>query len=66
NSTSEEGVTTFFVARGLPDDYHSMTSVVALIDTLIVEMAKQVPEERKQHLENLFSLKEAYKHNVPR
>lgn len=66
NSTSEEGITTFFVARGLPDDYHSMTSVVALIDTLIVEMAKQMPEEIKQHLENLFSLKESYKHNVPR
>lgn len=66
NSHSENGVTTFFVARGLPDDYHSMTSIIALIDTLIVEMAKAMPEERKQHLENLFSLKESYKHNIPR
>lgn len=66
NSHSENGITTFFVARGLPDDYHSMTSIIALIDTLIVEMAKEMPEERKQHLENLFSLKESYKHNIPR
>lgn len=55
-----------YVSRGLPKEYHSMTSAVALVDTLIVELSKKIPSEQYERLHQLYTLKETYKKDLPR
>ncbi len=56
----------FYVSRGLPDTYHSLTTAIALIDAFIVEVSQLAPEAYQEKLQQLHTLKEQYKKEIPR
>lgn len=54
------------VYRGEPRGYHSMTSVVALVDALVVAVAGRMDGEALRLLEDLKALKRGYESRLPR
>lgn len=56
----------FYVARGLPTEYHSLTSAISLIEALIVEASRIDPELFHNQLNRMHTLKETYKKELPR
>lgn len=59
---SEEttGDINLFVYRGEPEHYHSMVAPTALIDTLVLQIAKALKQESIESLNKLYQLKEKY------
>ncbi len=55
-----------FVYRGELREYHSMTAVTALIDTLVIMTAQLLGDESVQKLADLYQLKEKYSAVIPR
>lgn len=66
DDTQLRGDINLYVYRGEPEEYHSMTAPIALIDALVVMMAQQLGDSAIDLLSNLYQLKETYKKDVPR
>ncbi|RPA60801.1 MurR/RpiR family transcriptional regulator [Aerococcus agrisoli] len=60
------GTFQFYVSRGVPTEYHSLTSAMSLIDALVVEVSRIGPSSYHDHLRKMHSLKEQYKKDIPR
>lgn len=61
-----KGTVNFYVYRGEVKEYHSMSSPTALIDSLIILLAKRLEQESVDNLSKLYKLKEKYKDEIPR
>ena len=55
-----------YVFRGEPTEYHSMSAPMALIDALVIQIAKVHGESATQALNSLHLLKEHYRKELPR
>lgn len=60
------GTFQFYVSRGVPTEYHSFTSAIALIDALVVEVSRLGPASYHEYLQKMHTLKEHYKKDIPR
>ncbi|AZP03350.1 MurR/RpiR family transcriptional regulator [Jeotgalibaca ciconiae] len=65
-SPAQTGTYNFYVSRGLPTEYHSLTSAISFIDSLIVEVSRIAPKEYHEQLQKMHYLKETYKKDIPR
>lgn len=61
-----KGNVNFYVYRGEVKEYHSMAAPTALIDSLIILLAKKLEQESVDNLSKLYKLKEKYKNEIPR
>lgn len=55
-----------YVYRGKDNEYHSMTVPIALIDALVIEIAKAGGKEYTKAVEDIYELKEKYKIKIQR
>ncbi|PXV93462.1 RpiR family transcriptional regulator [Lachnotalea glycerini] len=55
-----------YTYRGEPNEYHSMTAPIALVDALVLMIASRIGENATKDLKQLHSLKEKYKDDIPR
>lgn len=55
-----------FVYRGENQEYHSMTTAMALIDALVLLTADHLDGISYEKLSELYRIKEKYKHDIPR
>ena len=53
------------IYRGEPEEYHSMTAPMAVIDALIVQVAAAMGDEAVEPLERLHALKQKYYRELP-
>jgi DNA-binding MurR/RpiR family transcriptional regulator len=60
------GSTNLYVYRGEAKEYHSMTAPVAVIDSIIIKLAKKLEDTSLKNLDTLYQLKEKYKNVIPR
>ena len=51
--------------RGEPEEYHSMTAPMAVIDALIVQVAAAMGDKAVEPLEQLHALKQEYYRELP-
>lgn len=61
-----KGNINFYVYRGEINEYHSMTAPTALIDAIVIMVAKKFEEDSVENLSKLYRLKEKYKNQIPR
>jgi len=62
----QQGHIQLYVNRGDENNYHSMVTPMAMIDSLVVQYAKTYPSETLTALKELFKLKESYAKQLPR
>lgn len=55
-----------YVFRGDPQEYHSMTSAMMMLDLLVILLGSRLEKDGIDHLQQLHQLKETYKSMVPR
>ncbi|MEE0966449.1 MAG: MurR/RpiR family transcriptional regulator [Bacilli bacterium] len=55
-----------FIYRGESKEYHSMTAATALIDAIIIEVAKVGGDDYIKHIKEIYHLKEEYKTKIQR
>ena len=53
------------IYRGEPEEYHSMTAPMAVIDALIVQVAAAMGDKAVEPLERLHALKQEYYRELP-
>ena len=63
---SRRGDINLYVCRGSAQDYHSMAAPIALVDAMIIQMAKEMQGESLRKLEDLYRLKEKYSRDIRR
>ncbi|MDF2594768.1 MAG: hypothetical protein K0R69_1109 [Clostridia bacterium] len=66
NEPGQLGDITLYVDRGSANEYHSMSSPIALIDALIVQFAQRSEETSLDKLSKLYQLKQDYANQIPR